>query len=290
MTSPDSIAGKRLLFRYTKYCTTNDDFEQCVKDITSLTNLSPDTIQEARNEFVRKSRQPARQRPVINAASLKFWLFDIAVLIAIGLGLTSLWDHGEFVAVEPVREQTPADLNSSRASKAASECASDECVCPPITPLAQSTASCTPISTQVFKVTDTVDVIDPNLDYTFAIPWRITNIHSNQDGTLRFNLTRSVAGNQIFMVMDNANSESITRIKPFTPNEEALCEFDMQIHPCVILGLVDPRIPGGGVYRVSFRPHDGRVQEAYRPAWNIWRIDSKHDAVTTAFPHPLAIH
>jgi hypothetical protein len=264
-----------------------DEFEQYVKDISSLTNLCPDMIQDARNVFTSKLSQPARQRLVINAASLKFWLFDIAVLIAIGSGLTSLWDHHKFVKIEPVRVQAPRGVDSFRANEAVPEFAScDECVCPS-PPLAQSNASCPPISSQLFKAMDTVDVYDPNLGYPYPVPWRIMEINLNQDGTLRFNLQRHVAGTEIFMVMDNAHAGTITHIKPFSANEKALCEFNMQIHPCVILGKVDKPLHGGGVYRVLFRNNAGNLQDTLRPAWNIWRDYSKN-GVPSTFPHPLA--
>lgn len=275
MISPESrVAGKKLLFRCADSCTTIDDFEQCVKDITSLTNLSPDMVQEARSVFTRKSLQPARQKPAINAACLKFWLVDIAVLIAIGSGLTSLWGYRKFVAT---------DANSYRQKEAVADFSSavtwNDCVAPP--------AQHPPISRQLFKVKDTVDVTDPNLDHPFAIPWRIVKIDSNQDGTLRFNLKRHVAKTELFMVIDNTNAETIAPIKPFSANDKAICEFNIEIRPCVILGKVNKDVPGGGVYRVSYHNDAGILQESIRPAWSIWRLNANAD-IHTAFRHPLA--
>ena len=90
--------------------------------------------------------------------------------------------------------------------------------------------------------------MDPNLDHPFStIPWKIVEIHSNQDDTLRFNFQRHVAGTKIFMTIDNANEGTIVHIKPFSTNEEAICEFNMEIYLCAILGKVDERVPGGGV-------------------------------------------
>ena len=285
----------RLLFYYP--CVDSlADFDNYVKDIASVSSQShdipPHVFQEARAAFLirlekdnggprlKPSIQRERRRSVVNKTSLKYWIFDILVLTAVVFGMISLWgkhiNKGLIKHYSLGEEPVQAPLRVPKRDN-------DE-------PMGTLGGCLSPIKSQLYRVKDIVDVIDPNTGSPLQIPWEIKDIYSSNDGSTRFHLQRHIAGRKSLLVLENVNAESIIKSKPLEPNTKAMCEFHSEILPCTVLRMVEATVPGGGLYAISFEGKNGKVHTTYRPYRNIWRIPngiSDDDPSLHSTKHPL---
>lgn len=290
-------AVERLLFRYPNSLHNLNDFDNYVRDVALVSshNIPPQTLQEARAVFLQRLQrtegdtrlkhtpQKARQRKAISSDRLLYWIFDIIVLINIVSGFTFLYVKKNFkitagnnsFANEPF--QVPSEVPQEGNNEAMG--AQERNGCPP------------PIKHQLYKVQDIVDVLDPTISTPFRIPWEIKDIHSNNDGTLKFHLQRSIAGRKTLMVLENASAQSMTKSESFEPNTKAMCEIQLELLPCTVLKKVLSNKPGGDLYQITIQDKDGKVHNTYRPYLNIWRIPngiSDDDPALSPSTHPLA--
>jgi len=265
-------ATERLLLKYPASFETVNEFEQYMKDIALVTNPTPELTQQARAAFAKNMQQKQGNRTSIYnlqtreraiSKSLKYWLFDFAVLIAIVSVLISVfgirYKQHESIQQDPVKPEVQVSTP-----------------CTPSTPM-----------TQLYQVSDYVEVFDPSLNYPLRIPWEIKDIYT-KDGIVKFQLQRMVSNRKSHLVLENVDASTIVKSQPYGRHTKAMCELDMKIHPCTVIDLENDQIPGG-LYSVVFN-NNGRDQFIYRPYWTIWRImdSAPPDYVPSVIDHPLA--
>ena len=212
-------ATERLLLKYPASFETVNEFEQYMKDIALVTNPTPELTQQARAAFAKNMQQKQGNRTSIYnlqtreraiSKSLKYWLFDFAVLIAIVSVLISVfgirYKQHESIQQDPVKPEVQVSTP-----------------CTPSTPM-----------TQLYQVSDYVEVFDPSLNYPLRIPWEIKDIYT-KDGIVKFQLQRMVSNRKSHLVLENVDASTIVKSQPYGRHTKAMCELDMKIHPCVSL-------------------------------------------------------
>lgn len=271
LESCENKATERLLFKHPASFETIDDFEQYMKDIALVTNTRLELIQQARDSFAKNLQQKRGNRTSIYnlqtrersiAKSLKYWLFDFAVLIAIASVLISSYGirYKEHESIQQDPAKPEVHVNTP---------------CTPLTPMKQ-----------FYQVNDLVEVFDPSLNHPLRIPWEVKDVYS-KDGSVKLILQRMISKRKSYLVFENVDVSTIVKAKPYERNTKAMCELDLKIHPCTIIDLENDKVPGG-LYSVVFN-NNGRDQFIYRPYWTIWRImdSAPADYVPSVIDHPL---
>jgi hypothetical protein len=258
----------RLLFTHSAFDRI-EDFDHYLSDLASVTNISPTLLHEARATFLRnlqQNHQPAPdtkspQKARFHVASIKYWLFDLGLLIAISHGLSSLCSplRSESVKAPPpkiISTTPPSEQNNFGLYRG-----------------------------KLFQVNESVEVYDESIPY--GIPWEIKDVYSDKDGSTRYEIQRHIGGRHNQLVLKNIQPNHVKPITQHEPNTKAMCEFHLEIFPCTVIKLEHTLIPGGGLYSVSFVWKDGKRYETTRPYWNVWKIVAEGSDTFTFKDNPL---